>query len=288
VIFLCADDYGLCKSASESIQRCIDAGVIDKVSVFPNIDQVDLAKILSKRKIRTALHINLVEGMCMADAGSISLIADESGKFKHTFFGLFQLNLFHPKELEEQVYREIKAQVSFWKGLLPPDTALCIDSHQHTHMIPAVFRALLRVLQDEKITLKHLRIPAEPIMPYIKVPSLYLTYSPINLIKQWLLKFLWQLNKTYIKEEDIPYSYFFGILFSGKMDEKRVRKILPHYIKIAEKSPKHIEVLFHPGYHNAHVHDANDPNITFTHFYLSPNRKTEYDSVLSLSERSVV
>jgi predicted glycoside hydrolase/deacetylase ChbG (UPF0249 family) len=220
----------------------------------------------------------------MADAGSVSLIADESGKFKHTFFGLFQLNLFHPKELEEQVYQEIKAQVSFWKGLLPPDTALCIDSHQHTHMIPAVFRALLRVLQDEKITLKHLRIPAEPIMPYIKVPSLYLTYSPINLIKQWLLNILWLMNKKHTINRKIPTAYFMGILFSGHMDERRVKLVLPEYIKLAEKTGRDIEVLFHPGYVTEEEPDFEKNHIVFQHFYFSETRKTEYDAVMKIGK----
>ena len=32
------------------------------------------------------------------------------------------------------------------------------------------------------------------------------------------------------------------------MDEKRVNKILLEYIKLAEKSNKDVEILFHPGY----------------------------------------
>ena len=80
-----------------------------------------------------------------------------------------------------------------------------------------------------------MRIPREPLLPYIKTPSLYFTYSPINIIKQWLLNFLWLVNKNQAKKYSIPTSYFFGILFSGKMDEKRVRKILPKYVKKAKK-----------------------------------------------------
>lgn len=285
---MCADDYGLDDLSSVHIQECIDRGALQRVSVFPNFGDVDLQKIRSSKNIQISLHLNLVEGTCMANADEIDLIAYKTGIFKHSFIGLLKTSVLHKRKFEEQIYKEIRAQVQFWKENLPKDLPFCIDSHQHTHMIPGIFKMLLRVLHDENIEVKHMRIPSEPLLPFICTPSLYLTYKPVNLIKQWLLKFLWQINKTKIKREDIPYSYFFGILFSGKMDEKRVRKILPHYIKIAEKSPKPIEVLFHPGYHNAHVHDSNDPNITFTHFYLSPNRKTEYDSVLSLSERSVI
>ena len=285
MIYICADDYGLCDSASVHIKQCIDKGALNKISIFPNFKQVDLLKISENKNIRISLHLNLVEGKCIADADKIDLIADKNGNFKHTFGGLLKLNLFHRKKFEKQVYKEIKEQVLLWKSILPENAPFCIDSHQHTHMIPAVFKALIKVLIDEKIQLEYMRIPAEPMLPYIKTPSLYFTYSTINIIKQWLLKFLWLINKNQSKKYKIPTSYFFGILFSGKMDKKRVEKILPKYIKMAEKDARDIEVLFHPGY--LENDDINFENIIFKKFYLSQNRKTEFESVMKISERSV-
>ncbi len=287
MIYFSADDYGLCDSASAHIQQCIDEGGLNKVSVFPNLDPVDLRKISEHKSIRLSLHLNLVEGKCMANPEEITLIADKNGHLKHTFGGLLQSGLFHRKKLEAQVYKELKAQVLFWKSILPKSVPFSIDSHQHTHMIPAVFNALLQVLCDEEIDLKYMRIPVEPLMPYIKTPSLYFTYKPINIMKQWLLKFLWLINKPKAKKYKIPTSYFFGILFSGKMDAKRVNQILPKYQKLAKKDGRDIEVLFHPGYTNGCESDWKDKNIVFQEFYLSPNRKTEFDSVMKLSERSV-
>ena len=287
MIYICADDYGLCNEASAHIQKCIDAGALGKVSVFPNFDKVDLHEIAKNKNIRISLHLNIVEGKCMANAEEINLIVEKNGDFKHTFGGLFRLNLFHPKKLEAQVYKEIKAQVLYWKSILPKGSPFCIDSHQHIHMIPAIFRALNKVLIDEEIKITHMRIPAEPIMPYIKTPSLYFTYKPINIIKQWLLKFLWMLNKPMTKKYRIPTSLFCGILFSGKMDEKRVNKILPKYKKLADKDGRDIEVLFHPGYMNMTKADADCKNIVFKEFYLSPDRKTEFDSVMKISERRI-
>ncbi len=286
MIYTCADDYGLCDDTSFHIQQCIDEGALNKVSVFPNLEKIDLSQISENKNIRISLHLNLVEGMCMADANEIDLIADKSGNLKHTFGGLFKLNLFQGKKLETQVYKEIKAQVLFWKSILPEDVPFCIDSHQHTHMIPAVFKALLKVLNDEKIDLKYIRIPTESLLPFVKTPSLYFTYTPINIIKQWLLNFLWLINKKEAKKYKIPTSYFFGILLSGKMDEKRVKKILPKYIKMAEKDGRDIEVLFHPGYLEKSEIDFKNKNIIFKKFYSSENRKTEFDSVMKISERS--
>ena len=288
MIYISADDYGLCSNTSANIQKCIDKGALNKVSVFPNLDTIDLHKISENRSIRISLHLNLVEGKCMADAEGINLIADKNGNLKHTFVGLFKLSILHTKEFEAQVYKEIKAQVLFWKSILPTDSPFCIDSHQHTHMLPAVFRALLQVLEDEKIKPEYMRIPAEPILPYIKTPSLYFTYSGINCIKQWLLNFLWLVNKKRAKQYKIPTSYFLGILFSGKMDEKRVHKILKKYIKMTEKNGRDIEVLFHPGYLEKRGNAFENKNIVFEKFYVSKNRQTEFTSVMKLSERSVL
>ena len=287
MICICADDFGLCNSTSARIQQCIDAGVLDEVSAFANLDPVDLHELSKNNRIRLSLHLNLVEGMCMADPQQIPLLADAQGRLKHTFTGLLSLNLFHPKDLEAQVYREIRAQVLFWKHQLPDGLPFCISSHQHTHMIPAVFRALLKVLQDEEIPLTHMRIPVEPLGPFLKTPSLYTTYHPVNIAKQWLLDFLWLFSKKQAKKHNIPTAHFLGILFSGNMDERRVRKILPKYLRLAEKDGKDIDVLFHPGYWENNDPALQDPNIVFKHFYASEKRKTEFDSVMNLSERSV-
>ena len=287
MIYFCADDYGLNAISSKHILEGVALGVLNKVSVFPNIEQFQPKEILKIKDVRLSLHLNLVEGKCMSNAKEVPLLADKKGNFKHTFGGLMKLGLFSNTQFESQVYKEIKSQVLFWKNTLPENVPFCIDSHQHTHMIPAVFKALVKVLIDEKINVEYMRIPIEPLLPFIKTPSLYFTYSAINIVKQWLLKFLWLINKKTIKGIPIPTAYFFGILFSGKMDEKRVNKILPKYKKLAQKQSKDIEVLFHSGYLNKDDAEFKNKNIVFEKFYFSKDRKTEFDTVLNISERSV-
>ena len=282
MIYFCADDYGLCDALSLRIMKCAEEGVLNKISVFPNFDATDISDIV-KNKNSVSLHINLVEGTCMANPCETYLLADEKGHFQNTFGGLFALNIFKRKKLEEHLYKELKTQILYWKNILPENVPFYVDSHQHTHMIPAVFKVLMKVIEDEKINLGYLRIPAEPLLPYIKTPSLYITYRCVNIIKQLLLKFLWQIDKKYIKDKHIPSSYFCGVLFSGKMDEKRVKKILPEYIKMAKKNGKDIEVLFHPGYVDPGEIDFKENAVVFEKFYISESRKTEFDAVMKLS-----
>ncbi len=280
MIYICADDYGLCDISSKRITRCVNDGALNKVSVFPNFDTTGLDELCSSKNVEISLHINLVEGKCISQAKNINLLANEDGSFKHSFGGLFLHSIFNKRKFEAQVYEEVKSQVLLWRDNFSVKTELLIDSHQHTHMIPGVFKAIVRVIKEEKINVKYLRIPAEPVLPYIKTPSLYFTYNPINIIKQWLLKFLWVVNKRHLGGYKIPTAYFFGILFSGRMDEKRVKKILPHYLKIATKENKDIEILFHPGYLEKNEVEFSD-SICFNKFYLSKNRKTEFDTVMS-------
>ena len=285
VIYICADDYGLCSAASSRIQNCIDEGGLNKASIFPNFDKVDIAKISQNKKVYLSLHLNLVEGKCMANPAKVNLLADKCGVFSNTFTGLLFLSLLRKKEFEKQVYKEIQAQVLFWKSILPQDALFFVDSHQHTHIIPSVFSALLQVLKDEKIKPEYIRIPAEPLSPYIKTPSLYLTYNCVNIVKQWLLKFLWFINKQKPDIVQFQTAYFFGILFSGKMDEKRVNKILPKYITLAEKHNKDIEVLLHPGYIQDDEYDYK--NTVFKKFYQSDGRKTEFNTAMKISAKEV-
>ena len=266
------------------IRQCVEAGALNKVSVFPNFDPVDLNEIAQGKPIRLSLHLNLVEGKCLADPKQIGLLADDRGILKHTFCGLLLLNLFQRKAFESQVCKEVKAQVRYWKSILPQGIAFCMDTHQHASMIPGVFRAMLKALQEENITPAHIRIPVEPLLPFIKAPSLYLTYKPINIVKQWLLNLLWLFNKNEAKKHNIPMSCFLGILFSGEMDEKRLMKILPAYSRLAEKRGWDIEVLFHPGYLEKPDPGFGEKHVVFDSFYLSENRRKEYDSVMKFQK----
>ena len=52
---------------------------------------------------------------------------------------------------------------------------------------------------------------------------------------------------------------------------------------MAQKNGRDIEVLFHPGYLDEKEFNLKDKSVTFEKFYLSENRKTEFDSVIKIS-----
>lgn len=284
MFYICADDYGMTKLTCERIEECIKHGALNKVSVLPNAKHsTNVRERIPCREATVGLHLNLVEGKPVSPSESVKLLVRDDGYFRYSFVGLFAKSLLpFNGEFREQIQREIKAQIRFWCEHIAPGERLEIDSHQHTHMIPLVFRTLMRVLDEENLKPDYIRIPSEPILPYILTPSLYFTYSPINIIKQWLLKLLGAVNRRELKGSVIKTAMFMGVMFSGNMDEKRVNKVLAHYIRFAERHGGDIELLFHPGYINF-GEDFFDRNKTdFLRFYLSPGRKTEYDTLRRL------
>ena len=283
MIYFCADDYGLSEKSCTRIETCLKDGVLNKISVLPNGEISHIDKRLQNSGALLSLHINLVEGKPISAPAEVGLLVSSEGYFKHSFGGLLLMSLsFKRKEFQEQIYTEIRNQLKFMREFTCGDYCMAIDSHQHTHMIPLIYKAMMRAVKDEGVRVNYLRIPAEPLTPYLLSPSLYLTYAPANLIKQWLLKFFALLNKKETKKAKIKPTYFMGVLFSGKMDENRVTKVLPHYIRLAKKRGRDLEVLFHPGYIES-SQDLFDKNKSgFNKFYLSKGRKIEFDTLTSL------
>lgn len=283
MIYFCADDYGISKAANSCIENCLENGALNKISVLPNGEVSDFKKRLSDKDAILSLHINLVEGRPLSNPNDVDLLVSERGYFKYSFIGLLFLSLsLKRNEFEKQIYKEIQCQIKFWKKAMGENTSISIDSHQHTHMIPLIFKTLMRVIKEEELQVSYLRIPDEPISPYIYTPSLYFEYHPVGLVKQWLLKTFAFINRKELKKSKIRYAYFIGILFSGKLNEVRIKKLLPHYLSLAKKHNKDIEIGFHPGNIKDGEKLIDGIRKDFKKFYFSPWRNIEYDTLINL------
>ena len=277
MIYFCADDYGISKISNTRIEECLKNGVINKISVLPNSDALDFKRRLLGENVKLSLHLNLIEGYPLSKKEDVSLIVSDKGIFKYSFIGLFFLSIFGNRSLlEKQLYNEIKMQIDFWKKEMGEQTPILVDSHQHTHMIPLVFKTLMRVIKEENVEVEYIRIPAEPILPYIKSPSLYFKFRPIGLIKQWLLKFLKFVNRKELKKANIKSALFMGIMFSGQLTEDKINKLLPYY----KKQNENIEIAFHPGYLESGESLIDGFRQNFKKFYFSKWRRIEYDTLL--------
>ncbi len=278
MIYFCADDYGISEKSNQRIETCLEHGVLNKVSVLPNGEIPDFKERMEKHNTTMSLHINLVEGYPLSQSEQVEMLLSEDGRFRDSFVKLFFRSLlWRRKELKAQLRQELRAQVRFWKSIMGEETPVYIDSHQHIHMIPLVFQTLMEVVEEERLHVACMRIPAEPAMPYLMTPSLYLTYTPQGLMKHCLLRVLALVNRKEIKKSKIPTTYFMGVMFSGRMTETNIKKLLPWYLKIAEKKGKNIEIGLHPGYVKQGEEILKGIREDFRAFYLSHRRNIEYD-----------
>lgn len=285
-----ADDYGITPEQSKLILSyagdCGGNGALNSISVMVNSPSFDQSVPLlreSAQHIYTSLHVNVVEGTCCADPARIPYLVDETGTFRQSFASMLKLAFGSTREaLTKQLAIEIGAQIDTYLEVLPEaKDALRIDSHQHFHLIPAVFDALLEAAESRGCTIAFLRIPAEPVIPFLKTPRIWLRIPPINWVKHWLLNFLWRLDKRKLPQYKQISAVFCGINFSGHMTPERAGAVYPAFKAYAKKKGMPLEMLFHPG--SVPEEDALNPNLTgFIAFYTSNLRGIEGEALRTL------
>ncbi len=281
-----ADDYGASPEISRQILSCCRKGALDSLSVLPNSPHLKTCMDMLgpyRRRLKISVHLNLAEGPSAADAQEIPLLTDERGMLSISFLKLLLLSFTGKRrELKRQLKTEMRAQLV---RMLPYVETFRLDSHQHYHMIPVVLESILEAAGDLHREITFLRIPAEPVLPFLRHPSLYTTYRPVNMIKQAVLKVLYGMDRKLLAPYRKKSAVFFGILLSGRMDLERVGKLLPAFWKIAEKKGMPLEVLCHPG-GTADADTLMDPaNRDCAAFYTSPGRKAERRMLMGIEKR---
>lgn len=215
ILYFHADDYGMTAHGDALIRDCQTHGCLNSVSIVPNGSLEEAVAALRPSGLKLAVHLNLVEGKALSPAAEIPLLVRPDGSFCNSFTGLLRLSLTpRRRAFAAQLYRELERQLLAYAALFPAGTPLRIDSHQHTHMIPLVFRTLLHILADHHLPVEHLRIPAEPLSPFVGCPRLWGSYSAVNAVKQAVLNGCWLLDRPAFRRSGIPTALFCGIRFS--------------------------------------------------------------------------
>ncbi len=284
-----ADDYGITEEQARKIlalsNACEGSGSLTSVSIFANSPAFAAASELARPyvlsdKLKMALHLNLVEGAPCADAADIPLLVNERGTFCNDFVGLLKLSTgTHRAELSRQLEAEISAQIKRFLSEFPQlENAFRLDSHQHTHAVPAVFRAALRACEASGAALAHLRCPVEPLAPHKRAGS---KLDAVNLVKDALIATLWKRNRA-LMPAGCATSLFCGVLLSGRMDVVNKELIDAFAVDAARRHASGIEVLFHPV--SVPIEQCLDPqNEPFARACASTGRDREATCVAGLS-----
>lgn len=223
-----ADDYAISSHVAESVAALIEKGAVDSVSLMPNMKATEKGIALLKpflNRVLVSVHLNLVEGRCVADPAKIPLLVDVKGYFKLSWLWIMLKSV--SAEFRRQVFLEFEAQICKVEPLLRASGytgKLRLDSHQHIHMIPGIFRTVCGLCRDFDV--EYIRLTREPLLPYLRAMGLWRTYRPANIVKNILLNLFSVSDVRMLKRIKLEYNYFLGLLITGKMDYKRVRTLL--------------------------------------------------------------
>ena len=173
ITFIHADDFGITPGQAKAIlslsSSCGGSGALNSVSIFANspafYEAASLAQPYVRRGVlRVCLHLNLVEGPSVADPKRIPLLVNERGMFDNNFMGLFKLGITNKGEAFNQLVIECRSQIQRFLSAFPDQQlSFQLDSHQHVHAVPIVYRALAQALAKENCLVKRLREPIDPL-----------------------------------------------------------------------------------------------------------------------------
>lgn len=296
MIIFHADDYGLSENVSNEILSLVNHGMLDGLSVIINMKHSEqaLRKLLSapaasnaNRPLRICLHLNLMEGHCCASPQDIPLLVNSDGYFHLSWMKLFAASYCPSlyKRYRTQLQTEITAQIRHFLRIMPNNYVLCLDSHQHTHVIPIVWDALMNALKAEKLSCEFIRIPAEPLLPYLQEPSLYTSYGLASWIKNIILNICSTRAHRQSPAKDNSQFFLWGIMMGCRMDVTRVKTLLPHFQRYGNDSTT-LCILFHPGQILPSEITEEYSNPAFLEVETAANRRMEYQT-LSLLHDSI-
>ncbi len=287
-----ADDFGLSEQSDYEIIDLCQKGCLDSISIMPNMAhfEVATAEFLSVRNsfpknVLVSVHLNFMEGKCCAPREKVQNLVDENGFFTCSWGKLVVWSIFLPirNKIRRELALEIAAQTdkALAAGLFPEDK-IRFDSHQHTHMIPIVFDALMDAIKENNYKTEFIRNSQDPLIPYFLCPSLYKSFSPANIVKCLVLGFYSLHVKRILRRIGLPVFLLCGVFFSGNMSYPRLKKVLPRFAK--KKRPT--EILFHPGRMTEAELTEEFTKPGFNSFHLSETRNAEHDALLKLHRQN--
>ncbi|HSR13337.1 MAG TPA: ChbG/HpnK family deacetylase [Thermodesulfobacteriota bacterium] len=156
-----ADDLGADEGRNAGIFEAMEAGVVTAASILANGPALDDAvsgiRGLGRKNVSFGIHVNLSEGAPLSRG--LRLLTPGAACFPGKV-GSRELLMSYTRELEDEIAREIRAQIS---ELKKRGIALThIDGHQHVHVFPAVLRCAVSAAVEYSIP--WMRIPDEPIV----------------------------------------------------------------------------------------------------------------------------
>jgi predicted glycoside hydrolase/deacetylase ChbG (UPF0249 family)/putative flippase GtrA len=296
-----ADDLGLDEAINDAIFDLADAGKLQGASLMvagPAVAHA-MAGLRSRPALKVYLHLVLSEGPPISAPPEIPLLVNGQGYLNLGFGQLLLASLWprrHTSNLSRQLATEIKAQILRFQSLLGAQ-AVHLDGHQHIHLVPLVWRELLKL--EPGLRPVWLRSIREPWPTAISNAAWMEAVLSAGLLKWLILSLLSSALQPSLKRKKIATnSTFAGVLFTGRMAGSTLRA---SFARLSNQPPMAGSdsataplLLIHPAKEslwNGSNPDGSNSVATIDDryslslgFYASPWRQREYQSMAQLAE----
>lgn len=248
-----ADDFGATLGINEAVYKAYNEGILNAASIMINCKYAKQAIELSKKmkNMDFGLHLNLTNGPSLSGHEKLPLLTDTNGAFKNGFLKLCLLALFKPKALRKEVEQETDAQIL--KAKEAGIDLKHIDSHRHIHIIPLIFKQVLKL--KEKYGIERIRLINENAVMTIKTNKSPAYLFDGGLVKYCLLKFFYIINGFRSN------TYFYTMLYTCKLSAEHFKTVL------VPRGFDNVEVMIHPSIIQTdmqHREDVFDENMIST------------------------
>jgi len=258
-----ADDLGVDAATTRGIASAYRNGIVSSASLMVTTPAVeDAVATVRTTEMPVGLHLSLTQGRAIVGP-RLTRLVDETGRFKlraRDFITARRQDV----ALIEQIRAETRAQLTKALDLGLPLTH--VDSHQHVHMNPTIFR----ILEDEASSfgIRRIRLSYEPLR-FLWCAGRYLGMLERNNLSKWLVTraCAWQIGPRL----DSP-DFFFGVFHSGVI----VKRVLINVLR-AVPADRSVEICIHPGLPDR---PALPPGDDFAAFSASEYRRLEHDALV--------
>jgi predicted glycoside hydrolase/deacetylase ChbG (UPF0249 family) len=220
-LIISADDFGLHPALDAGILRCAQAGVVTSVGWMATGSNAETAAKLAKdRNLDVGLHFTLVGEKWLTRKDILI------GSAPHLFNSLLRRSV-RPRDIEA----ELNAQLEFGESLGLHFSH--IDTHQHTHVLGPVSRAIASSAYSRNIF--YLRNPAES----LSAPCLSLRRA----LERIAVNSLWGATRSSLRLSNLKFpNQFFGFGVGGHLTQAHIRKF------VSRMRPDCLtELMTHPG-----------------------------------------
>ena len=302
-----ADDYALTPNTSRDMLACMEKGLLDSISIVPNMSCFEECMELLYQKIpelpflpKMSVHLDFVEGRCLAGKEKAPVLVGREETVMGLSWGKLFLLSYMPwkkRTVKTQLKLEIREQLKEVNAVIDRavETAkeagvpnrqrgMRIDSHQHAHMIPIVWDALTEVIEEEGYAVEYIRNSREILWKFVIRIDLWKTYRAVNFVKNRLLALYSHKVERYTRINDREQMYLWGLIMSGHMDYDRIKTLYPAIAAKARKDGRTLEILFHPGLTLPEEVTEEIGRSAAADFYLRPDRHVEMEALGRIRE----